>query len=90
MDKESRNLQNVPPTSTSTSRFHAIKSMKPDRGTLPRFWRNLKLFFLDSWFDVLCIIAVTGVAGAVSILPPEESRHISGQNSHSNVDRCGL
>lgn len=40
--------------------------MRPDRTTLPRFGRNLKFFFLDSWFDVICILAVAGIAGAVS------------------------
>jgi hypothetical protein len=43
--------------------------MRPDRTTLPRFGRNLKFFFLDSWFDVLCILAVAGIAGAVSVHP---------------------
>ena len=52
--------------SPSPSRFHSIKSMRPDRSTLPRLGRNLKFFVLDSWFDVLCILAVAGIAGAVS------------------------
>lgn len=55
------------PTSPSPSRFHSIKAMRPDKTTLPRFWRNLKFFFLDSWFDVLCILVVAGIAGAVSV-----------------------
>lgn len=52
---------------TSSSRFHAVASFKPDKTTVPRFLRNLKCFFLDSWFDILCILVIAGIAGAVSL-----------------------
>ncbi|KEF55249.1 uncharacterized protein A1O9_08903 [Exophiala aquamarina CBS 119918] len=61
-------------SSPSPSRFHSIKAMRPDRSTLPRLGRNLKLFFLDSWFDVLCVLVVAGIAGAVWIVEARPAR----------------
>ncbi|KIX05384.1 uncharacterized protein Z518_06256 [Rhinocladiella mackenziei CBS 650.93] len=53
-----------------SSRFAA---MRPDRKTLPRLFRNLKYFFLDSWFDIICILIIAGIAGAVWIIQAHPS-----------------
>ena len=47
---------------------YPLRSMKPDRTTLPRLLRNLKFFFLDSWVDLLLILVIAGIAGIVSLM----------------------
>lgn len=55
-----------PPTPRSRlQQFTA--TIKPDRKTLPRLLRNLKCFFLDSWFEILCILVVAAITGLVCI-----------------------
>lgn len=61
-------------TQQHSSRVRFLSAMKPDRQTLPRFLRNLRYFFLDSWFDVVCILAIAGVAGAVWIIQAHPPR----------------
>ncbi|KAH0848816.1 hypothetical protein FOPE_02996 [Fonsecaea pedrosoi] len=43
--------------------------LKPDKTTLPRLGQYSKAFFLDHWLDVVCVLAIAGITGAIWIIP---------------------
>ncbi|KIV97255.1 hypothetical protein PV10_01026 [Exophiala mesophila] len=51
-----------------------MASIKPDRTTLPRLLHNLKIFILDSWFDVVCILVIAGITGVIWVIEARPNR----------------
>jgi len=48
-----------------TRHYKRTISVKDEKHVFKRFFANLKVFLLDTWFDILCILITCGIAGAV-------------------------
>lgn len=68
--KTHRTLDISHQTQPPSARLRAFfTTLRPDKRTMPRLFRYLKAFFLDAWFDMVCILGVAAIAGAVRPIP---------------------
>jgi hypothetical protein len=47
--------------------YRRIVSIKDEKNVFQRFFADLKIFLLDTWFDILCILITCAIAAAVGI-----------------------
>ncbi|KIW62434.1 hypothetical protein PV04_10607 [Phialophora macrospora] len=58
-----------PHTPLSTSIYQFLSDSIPHRASFRRLGRYSKAFFLDHWPDILLVLLVTAIAGAVFLIP---------------------
>ena len=70
-DQYTRDQEQVPedPKERWRRHFRYTLSIREEKNVAGRFWRNLKVFLLDCWLDIVTVLITIAVAAAVCSFP---------------------